>query len=274
MLQDPESCYCVVLHAHARESWCLPGAISGNGLSQRGDPGASTSGAAGGAGGAADAQPGSSVGGGRPVLFSGFISHEQLAAALAGRLREPPWRLRRTPGGGGWTTRVLMNGPGAPACACAPHHAALRLLLILSDSCLPRVIAAGGLGSADVAVTALPADGRHAAGPNGRHSEELEQGHPTANLFKRAAFLARGAPEIMPEAAPEERWLSLRLPAISPLHVAAGALDAAVGARDLPAERSARLQCALMTLLVPVDMLARGILQALLVVGGDFCHSY
>ncbi|GAB4820146.1 hypothetical protein N2152v2_007192 [Parachlorella kessleri] len=131
--------------------------------------------------------------GAMPLVFSGFVSHQLLADAMAPKLKGSALL------GGGWahkTSRVVMRGPG-------------------------------GLGSADVAVTSLP-------GPAGQQGED--GGKKGGPLLGR---LARGVVEAARQAA--------------------GAAGVSGGSPVPPL----RLKCALMTLLVPVDMLAVSILEAL-----------
>ena len=91
LLSGPGDCYVVLLHADAARSWRGSGGISG-GISQEDGPAA------------AAGLPAAQV-----LLFSGFVDHGQLAAALGGG---PLAALRGLLGDGQRTRRLQMKGPG------------------------------------------------------------------------------------------------------------------------------------------------------------------
>lgn len=126
MLSDTDDCYCVLLYAEAHDSWewSRGGAAAATAAGTSGSVGSSSSAET----PTADAVAGQLAGlhlqgdnsstgavqpaaaGGTPLVFSGFVSHEQLVGALAPKLRGGLL------GGGGWaqrTSRVMMRGPGA-----------------------------------------------------------------------------------------------------------------------------------------------------------------
>eukprot|EP00887_Chlorella_sp_A99_P007371 scaffold2.g7371.t1 len=245
VLSDPNDCYCVLLHADVSSSWRPPvgGAASGGSAtssSGRGgstaDPAAAASEAlaglslrdspadAGASGGGSGGRAGAAGGSAPPVrwrsgedgdlparevlVFSGFVSHSQLAGALAPKAADP---LRRLFGGGGEARapdvrRVVMRGPE-------------------------------GLGGADVVVTNLglappPGHAKGAAGggaavPGAVAPADRGGRSPLSRLVDAARRAAGGGPSTAP--APPQRMLS----------------------------------CALTTLLVPVDLLAAAIFDAL-----------
>ena len=163
------------------------------------------------------------------LVFSGFVGHSQLVAAMPPKVLGP---LRRLFGEAGRTvvSRVLMRGPE-------------------------------GLGSADVVVTDLgstPADGGHLGaaqagskvGVSRRGSSRGGPAPPLPKILQRTSLAARGLVDVARKVA-----------------------QGGGGGDDSPADGSPRqaqhypqqqLSCALMTLLVPVDMLATDILNALI----------
>lgn len=250
LLRLPNDCYCVLLHADMARSWRLPAPrqpgsgeagpdsaaeqLAGLTMAQQssereagsGPADASPSGNAGGiSSGSSSSIPRHSArseGGEEAALaFSGYVSHQQLTAALGGQLAGDPLlkvlRAAATAARGGpagqplATCRVTMKGPA-------------------------------GRGFADVAVASFPPDG--SAAPAGS-DEQQQQQHASAgagrpNLLQRAQLLARGV-----KAAAQQ---------------VAGPRGGAVGA---VAVEQLHLRCGLMTLQLPVDMLAQSILQAL-----------
>ena len=114
----------MLLYAEAHDSWSVRSAGHGGGssgaLAQQPAGGAGAEGLAGQLSGLA-LGGGGQVGepqplppprpspGGTPLVFSGFVSHEQLLGAMAPRLRGSVLA------GGGWvqrTSRLVMRGPG------------------------------------------------------------------------------------------------------------------------------------------------------------------
>lgn len=266
VLRLPADCYCVLLHADVASSWRLPAAQAASdaveaaadaaaagmatlGLSQQpGDagsgqgPGRTTSrhNSSSSMGGSGASRPHQQPAAQSAVVFSGYVSHQQLAGALGSQLSGDP------------VQQVLR---AAAAAARSPQRAAAQQ----GDgeqplaTCRVSMRGPGGRGSADVAVSSYPpaSDAGHL--PSSASEAALPQPAPSISgrsgggggrpkLFERAQLLARG--------------------------VAAAAKQVAVqaaggqGAGDADPSQL-RLKCALMSLQVPVDALADGILQAL-----------
>jgi hypothetical protein len=154
------------------------------------------------------------------LAFSGYVSHQQLTAALGGQLAgDPVLKVLRA------AATAARGGPaGQPLATC-------------------RVTMKGpaGKGFADVAVASYPPDG--SAEPAGSEEQQQQQrpgaGSGRPNLLQRAQLLARGVAAAAKQVAGPSS--------------AAGALDI----------QQLHLRCGLMTLQLPVDMLAHSILQAL-----------
>ena len=274
VLRLPGDCYCVLLHADVASSWRLPAVASSSGgggggaaadepeqpvadavrgmaalglSEQRPSSGSLQDGsAASGSSGSmhSGSMPSSSVHGSsahgspaqaRPqsvVAFSGYVSHQQLTLALGSQLAGDP--VRQVLRAAAAAARGQQRG------SAAAEQGALA-------TCRVSMRGPGGRGHADVAVSSYPpaGDAGHLPGslappPPPLPGGSSRQGKPL--LLARAEQLARG--------------------------VAAAAKQAAAQAAGDP--RASRveveklaLKCALMSLQVPVDMLAECILRAL-----------
>ena len=280
VLRLPADCYCVLLHADVAASWRLPAAraASGGGSSAAGDADAAAAGMAA-LGLSQPPAPGSSsgTGGSRPsssgslagssaaqqappqqqsaVVFSGYVSHQQLTAALGSQLLGDPVRqvLRAAAAA---SRRPQQPGPGRGQQQQQQQQREQALA-----TCRVSMRGPGGRGAADVAVSSYPpaADAGHLPGSASDLQQQQQQqqqlaaspsgsgrssgsGSSRPGLFERAQLLARG--------------------------VAAAARTAAAqaagggGGADLDPSQL-RLRCSLMSLQVPVEALAEGILRAL-----------
>lgn len=261
----PADCYCVLLHADLASSWRLPAAqapsgaapaaatdpvaaaaagLAAMGLSEppssgslqqgpasrhgsSGSVASSAGGAGGGAAGWQQQQPQSAV------VFSGFVSHQQLTAALGSRLSGDPVRqvLR--------AAAAAAKGPRQLGLAADPHGKQEQPLA----TCRVSMRGPGGRGHADVAVSSFPpsSDAGHlpVAAPG---AQQLRPASSRPWLVERAQQLARGVAAAAKQASAQ----------------AAGVATPA----DLDPSQL-RLKCALMSLQLPVEMLAESVLQAL-----------
>lgn len=224
VLQDPTDCYCVALYAQVHQSWGRALALQavsapegqvpatagadqvaaelerlgigsgsteneGSRLPQKTDSALAVPQLTG--------QQSSSRDNGqahRVCLFSGYVSCRQLASALGGRLNNNS-PLKALSGDTSRTTKVLLRGPG-------------------------------GVGRADVAVSADCEDGNSSSGSGPP---------PLTNVLRAAAAAAKGV---------------------------VGTVKA-VARGDGSGDGAVRLRCALMSLAVPVEALAEDILKAL-----------
>lgn len=272
MLRLPADCYCVLLHADVASSWRLPAAQAAS-SSSGGGAGVSVAAADADAAAAGVAALGlspppppsssSAAGGSRPsssdslagsmqqqpqpqsaVVFSGYVSHQQLTAALGSQLvGDPVQQMLRAAAAA--SRRPQPAGPGRGQQQREDPLATCRV----------SMRGPGGRGAADVAVSSfLPAaDAGHLPGSASDLQQQQQQlaASPSASgssssgkpgLFERAQLLARGVAAAARAAAAQ----------------AAGAGAAA----DLDPGQL-RLRCSLMSLQVPVEALAEGILRAL-----------
>ncbi|KAI3430577.1 hypothetical protein D9Q98_005170 [Chlorella vulgaris] len=265
LLRNPTDCYCVLLHADLASSWRLPATqavpssetpatnparaataqLAGLALGEQRHlgsgslqppHGSSQAGTAVADGGSSRSSEGSSrqwhsaqseAGGAEAaVTFSGYVSHEQLTAALGSQLLggDPLHQVLRAAAA---AARGAQQGQGQPLATC-------------------RVVMKGpaGGGVADVAVSSFLPDGGAAAlsSPPQQQPQQPQQQPPSRsrpNLLARAQLLAKG--------------------------VAAAAKQVPKrggGAGGVPVEEL-HLRCALMTLQVPVELLADSILRAI-----------
>lgn len=263
VLRLPGDCYCVLLHADVASSWRMPApqpntsngpggaaadaadpevagvqqgmvALDLSQSHQQASSGSLPGGSA--AGSSGSVHSGSVHGSPRQarqqsvVAFSGYVSHQQLTAALGGQLAGDPVRqvLR--------AAAAAARGKQRGGAAAEPEALA---------TCRVSMRGPGGRGHADVAVSSfspasdaghLPAGMPQAPAPGSSGG----QGKPL--LFARAEQLARGVAAAAKQAAAQ----------------AAG--DPRASGVDV--EKLA-LKCALMSLQVPVDLLADAILRAL-----------
>ncbi len=254
----PADCYCVLLHADVAASWRLPVAEAAS----SGDAGGAASSAA--AAGISEQLAGMALAGQQtagslagtgsagsssgslnrhrqgcqsdaaadqgpktaPVIFSGYVSHQQLTAALGSQLAGDPVR------------QVLR---AAAAAARGQQSAPARQQQPLA-TCRVSMRGPGGLGAADVAVSSYPPPGESgAAAAAAAHAQSTSPSRP--KLFERAQLLVRGMAAAAKQAAAQ----------------AAGPDSGGGAGVDI---ESLHLKCALMSLMLPVDLLAEGILHA------------
>lgn len=261
VLRLPGDCYCVLLHADVASSWRMPApppsssSSGGDAAADAADPAVaavergmaalglshseqrpSSGSLPGGLAASSSGSVHSSVHGSpvqawaQPVVaFSGYVSHQQLTAALGSQLAGDP--VRQVLRAAAAAARGKQRGGGA----AEPDTLA---------TCRVSMRGPGGRGCADVAVSSFsPAsDAGHLPGgpPSTPSGSGGSQGKPL--LFARAEQLARGVAAAAKQAAAQ----------------AAGDPRAA----GVDVEKLA-LKCALMSLQVPVDLLAECILRAL-----------
>lgn len=271
VLRQPGDCYCVLLHADVASSWRMPAlappsssigddghtaadvsdpavaaveqGMAALGLSQseqRPSSGSLQGGLAASSSGSVHSSAYGSAQGGSPVqarpqsvvAFSGYVSHQQLTAALGRQLVGDPVRqvLR--------AAAAAARGKQRGSAAGEPEALA---------TCRVSMRGPGGRGHADVAVSSFSPAGDAGHLPGGRpaaltpgSSSGGGQGKPL--LFAKAEQLARGVAAAAKQAAAQ----------------AAG--DPRASGVDI--EKLA-LKCALMSLQIPVDLLADAILRAL-----------
>lgn len=251
VLSDPDDCYCVLLHADVRASWRPFEAAA---VATHGGEGAATGGGSGSS--IADAvqlEAADLAGlrlGDEPVgnsgshgnqhwqrqqqrlrdacperevqVFSGYVSHSQLAEAMANGRSGGPEALRRLLGEPARkeVSRVLMRGPG-------------------------------GLGGADVAVTCL--------GPAASRGSHLGTSTSAASIGNEGGGYNGGQrPIVQGQRSPLPRLVQDLARGLAGVARKA----AAVAAGEPPPLQPQQLSCALMTLLVPVEVLAAAILGA------------
>ena len=192
VLRQPADCYCVMLHADVASSWRLPAdagtaadATSGADAAAAGiaalglsDPqmalppaGLASRHCSSGSMGSAVRQPPQSA-----LMFSGYVSHQQLAAALGSQLAGDP------------VSKVLR---AAAAAAKAPQQRGGGQHAAPLATCRVSMRGPGGRGHADVAVSSfLPtADAGHL--PTSTAAEPSAPGGGRPSLLGRAQQLAR-----------------------------------------------------------------------------------
>jgi hypothetical protein len=182
------------------------------------------------------------------VVFSGYVSHEQLRAALGSQLSGDP-------------LRQVLRAAAAAARGQRQQAGDQQALA----TCRVSMKGPGGKGAADVAVSSYPLtpDAGHLPGspaaaaeqgPGRRRSSDGSTGS-RPKFFERAQLLAKGVAAAAKQAAAQ---------AASPKPGSGGAAGggaAGGGAGEQP--QQLQLKCGLMSLMLPVDMLADSILQAL-----------
>ena len=265
VLRQPADCYCVLLHADVAASWRLPAAqaaSSGGGSSENAGPAAGAAALAGltlseqqpgsAAAGASSGTSGNGLQAGVPqtaapeatVVFSGYVSHEQLRTALGSQLS-------------GDTLRQVLRAAAAAARGQRQQAGDPQALA----TCRVSMKGPGGKGAADVAVSSYPLspDAGHlpsspaAAAEQGpvRRSSSDGSSSSRPKLLERAQLLAKGVAAAAKQAAAQ---------AASPKPGGSSGGAAGGGAGE---QQQLQLKCGLMSLMLPVDMLADSILQAL-----------
>lgn len=189
------------------------------------------------------------------MVFSGYVSHAQLAQALGSQLAGDPLRqvLRA----------AAAAARGQPAAAAGQQHGGSSGRLPAQQplaTCRVSMRGPGGQGAADVAVRSylppqqpLPPAGASDAGhlpvPTGAAAQAQPSSSGRPNLFARVQLLARGVASAAKQAAAGPR-------------AAGGGGGAAATAPGGVAIEQLHLRCALMALQVPVGLLAAAILEA------------